>query len=1225
MGSSKKQTVGYRYSLGMHQILVHGPVDHLSRYTVDERTAWQGFSSGGRINVYAESLFGGEGREGGISGAMDFENGGPDQMPNDYLQSKLGGSIPAFRGVAGVVQRQMYLGNNPYLKKNAWRLQRINVRQDGIDQWYKERAGIGSLWTGPQAIYIALDISGSMDTITSNGQSRLTNAKASISLLLDFIKGLKSQSGQQLDIRGVAWGGTASGVQYVNATPANVDSLKTWFNGLGTTSSTDFRAGVASASAFFSAVLPGAARTVLFITDGEPDVGGSPPASTIATEAAATLFAIPGVKSFAYNIDLTNVSYTAMMDNTPQDGVPVITGGNPDAMFASLAASLGGTLDMNPAHIIRECLTDPIWGMGYAEGDIDDDSFTEAADRLFGEIMGISLLWDRQMPIEQFIGEIIKHINAAVYVHRKTGKFVLRLIRGDYDLGDLPVFDESNCEKVENFKRVEVGELTNSVSVNFWDSTTGKTSSQTAQDPALVQQQGAVINTTMQYPGFTNQSIVGRIALRDLRTLSTPLASCTLYANADSGARDMNIGDVLALSWEDYGLVSLPMRITAMTLGDGKSNKVKLTLTQDTFFMPDYGVITPPDTGWEDPSQEPLPISRQSAEELPYYEMVQQMTQSVVDAQLATEPDTGILGAAASRPQDGAINARFTVDAGAGYEDVGVVDFCPSALLDGAIGRGPDDDIITAKLGSSLDSVELGTYAKINSEYVYLVSRAGLVFTVKRGVLDTVPQEHPDESVILFSDPFIEIDPTEYVASDSVSTKLLTVAGQGTLADDLATPMVAVMNSRAIRPYPPGNLKINGEYDPGEVLFAFDVSWESRNRTLQTSPDLVGYYDGSVTPEAGTTYTVRFFVDNDMKVEYTGVTDTFYNGLTFSANGDGRVEVVAVRDGYESWQVSSSVEFPYTGGLLLEGTLPVAYLGVPYSGSLTATGGVPPIVWSLGAGAPAEWSIDPDTGEITGTATVADTYEFDVIAEDDTGEIATSPQSVVVSVGDQYWANVHSLMHFNGADGSDVFTDQTGRVWTKTGTPIISTTQSKFGGASFRSLTNGSYLSTPHVAGAFDTAGDITVEAWVYRTAASTGDRDVIASKYSTFASDGFTFQIGNGSNPGKANFSMGASGTFYVAQGTSTIPLNTWVHICGEKEGKVLRIYVNGVLEHSATIDPSHNPADNSTEMRFAHDAIDGARTFTGYIDEFRWTQGVARYKGTNFTPATAEFPSSG
>ena len=51
-GRSKAQTVGFRYALGMHLALCHGPVDAIREILVDRRTAWSvttgsGVSGGG--------------------------------------------------------------------------------------------------------------------------------------------------------------------------------------------------------------------------------------------------------------------------------------------------------------------------------------------------------------------------------------------------------------------------------------------------------------------------------------------------------------------------------------------------------------------------------------------------------------------------------------------------------------------------------------------------------------------------------------------------------------------------------------------------------------------------------------------------------------------------------------------------------------------------------------------------------------------------------------------------------------------------------------------------------------------------------------------------------------------------------------------------------------------------------------------------------------------------
>lgn len=115
-GGSKKQTVGYRYHIGMHMALCHGPVDEVREIRVGGRTAWTGsVTANQQLAIDAEELFGGEEREGGIVGDVDVEFGGAAQAKNDYLLGRLG-DVPAFRGLLALVLRRPYLGTVPRFK-----------------------------------------------------------------------------------------------------------------------------------------------------------------------------------------------------------------------------------------------------------------------------------------------------------------------------------------------------------------------------------------------------------------------------------------------------------------------------------------------------------------------------------------------------------------------------------------------------------------------------------------------------------------------------------------------------------------------------------------------------------------------------------------------------------------------------------------------------------------------------------------------------------------------------------------------------------------------------------------------------------------------------------------------------------------------------------------------------------------------------------------------------
>ncbi len=637
MGSSKKQTVGYEYYLGNHLGLCHGPIDRIVRLRWDERDAWIGDSAGGTINVNARDLFGGEKREGGISGNLQFDPGHSTQGFNGYLTSQLGGTVPAFRGIAALALNQMYLGNNPYLKKMDVRASRIHTRQDGIAQWYDAKAQIGGMNTviadaclaftarnsDGFASFRALASDGSRvvgvgtanfltysddqgDTWTRVAAPWISEARgiafgagvwiAAINAATDGI--YRSTDGinwtrptlgfQGAGFNSVIWAGAyfvavgGAGVVY----HGTADGL-TWAKRAGNAlpsgwphqalnavafndgvcviaGQNQFLATVSVASGFDFTIRTSPVTATFNCAAWSPSenmfyVGGTLARGAVSTDGGSTWTALVIGAAPITACLVTGAEFLVLASGTASTtaryyrksgGIwadcPIPTANSGEVRgfaFAGEKLVFGGTAsfvgnatyleppatpcaDMNPAHIIRECLTDPDWGMGYAEADVDDDSFTAAADTLHAEQMGISLLWDSQSKIEEFIDLIVQHIDAALYVDNVTGKFTLKLIRSDYDVGTIIELGEGEIERVEGYSRPAFGELINQVTVNYWDQATGQTATTTAHDQALQQMQGGAIGTTVQYPGFTNPrcETCGRYPLRYCHAQSMPRA-----------------------------------------------------------------------------------------------------------------------------------------------------------------------------------------------------------------------------------------------------------------------------------------------------------------------------------------------------------------------------------------------------------------------------------------------------------------------------------------------------------------------------------------------------------------------------------------------------------------------------------------------------------------------------------------------------------------------------
>ncbi|MEJ7831350.1 MAG: phage tail protein [Nocardioides sp.] len=903
--SGKAQTIGYKHHVGMHMVLCHGPIDSVIRLDFHEREGWAGSASGGTITVSANELFGGQKREGGVSGLVDVMMGLPTQTKNSYLLSKIGPSIPAYRGVVSLVFRgagasSFYWGNNPYLKPVRMRGQRIHIRQNGIPQWYDAKAPIGEAGlTGDQAILIAVDKSGSM------AGARITNAKTGINGFLDFLAPYVGQV--VVDIQIVGWSAGAPTIMTKRAvTSEGIAQLKAFVSGIAIGGGTDFSNGVNSAPAFFADAPADATRSLLFLTDGEPNSE----ANTVL--AVNTVNSLTGVSVYGFNIDLTNTTQTARLDNTPGDGVPVISGADPDALTSTLSGVFSGGSDLNPSHLIRECLTDPDWGMGYAEEDVDDAKFMAAADKLFNEKMGMSLVWDRQMSLESFISEVVRHIDGALFVSRTSGKFVLKLTRDDYDPAALLLLDESNIEKIDSPSRPAFGELVNSVSVNFWNAATGKQDSVTLHDPAGVQMQGTVINTTMQYPGFTNLRIASMVGSRDLRALSNPFLTCTIYAK--DAAKDLEIGDTFRLSWAKWRLSNVVMRVTGFALGDGRTSQVRISCVEDVFSTPMNAVYTPAPEGWVDPASPPLPAAADDAFEVPYYEIVQARGQTETDTALTADPDLGYLGAAAMRGSASAINAELWTDAGAGYASAGTMDLSAGGFLTAALGKKDTAAALTGFV--DLDIVKVGTHCQIGTGpdaelcRVDAITTAGAL-TLGRGVLDTVPQIHAAGRQVLFWDEYGGRDAVEYATGEIIKAKVTPISGAGQVPLSAATERTVAMATRAYRPYPPANLTINGDsYEPdSHYEDELTIAWAHRDRTLQTSGELADHFDGSIGPEAGVTYRLIAYIGG-LPVD---TVEPVVTPLAYTPTREGliRIEADTKRDGVYSWQAASH-EFFYS-------------------------------------------------------------------------------------------------------------------------------------------------------------------------------------------------------------------------------------------------------------------------------------------------------------------------
>ena len=274
---------------------------------------------------------------------------------------------------------------------------------------------------------------------------------------------------------------------------------------------------------------------------------------------------------------------------------------------------------------------------------------------------------------------------------------------------------------------------------------------------------------------------------------------------------------------------------------------------------------------------------------------------------------------------------------------------------------------------------------------------------------------------------------------------------------------------------------------------------------------------------------------------------------------------------------------------------------------LTISSGV-----SSGGGSGLTWSSVPASPTASGTAgNIAYDGSYIYVCQ------ATNAWGRAPVAWDNNFSSVTSLLQFDLAFP----VDSAGNSWTISGSPTMSRTGGKFGGAIVFPNSPASYITTSRTNELEIGDSDFTLEWWLRPTAYPAGSNpqynSLLYSTRGTAAVAGFIAVM----NPaGKlATFISSNSSSWDISAGTlfttSVIPLNQWTHIALTRSGTTYRGFFNGALEVTTTL--SGTPSTGTGGMFIAGDT--GGERFVGSMDDFRFTK-MCRYT-TTFTPPIAAF----
>jgi hypothetical protein len=194
--------------------------------------------------------------------------------------------------------------------------------------------------------------------------------------------------------------------------------------------------------------------------------------------------------------------------------------------------------------------------------------------------------------------------------------------------------------------------------------------------------------------------------------------------------------------------------------------------------------------------------------------------------------------------------------------------------------------------------------------------------------------------------------------------------------------------------------------------------------------------------------------------------------------------------------------------------------------------------------------------------------------------------------------NTNAKLHVTGHQGHVLDKSQSANL-KLVGNTAASTTQAKFSNtASVYFDGTEDYITIPN----FEDigSGDFTIEMFIYQTAS--GSYPTLFSTVANYATtNGLRISTGNNNN----TLQVASAGSALI-NASSAFNNSTWNHIALVRSGTTLTLYLNGSSVGSAT-----NSQSFVSDTFYIGDVTGTGSpyTFTGYIQDFRVTNGLARY----------------
>lgn len=572
-----------------------------------------------------------------------------------------------------------------------------------------------------------------------------------------------------------------------------------------------------------------------------------------------------------------------------------------------------GSLDINPGEAMYTVMRDPWRGMDIPADKVNIASFRSSAETLITERHGCSLVVSSAQQGKNVLREVLRQIDG-VLAENQQGEAELRLIRDDYDPDTLPIFDEDDIIEIRNYSRTSWRDVVTEVKVSFSsrDKDSGRVA--IAQNMATLNMLGQRRTSEVSFPFCYDEALANQLAARELSRLSIPLIRFTAIMNRS--AFQLSVGDVLKITWPEYGILELIVRVQKVNLGTLDDNRVRVDVLQDRFAASNTVFAPPAASGWVSDRADPVSIAVQEVVEQPYF----------IGSRLESPVEDGF-GAVipfALRPQEDSTGFTLNSDIETGplgYFDPSTVAYPVTGLFASNFSAEAGFETGLSAAGFTINTVSgtpvSSTVAEIRVADTGLIYSSGewmayegvidnadgsfALGNVRRGLMGTQPIAHDIGGRVWFFTPQLAgqgASTGELLENGTIFYKMLDRVGATERSPVVETEQQQTLQDIADRPLRPRNLQIDGS----RAQVPFDASadpmlaltWVASNRTA----DQISFEnDAGETPDQAETYDVEVFVDGvqDMALSQAGVSSGVNIDLSSATGQSGEIRVYSRR------------------------------------------------------------------------------------------------------------------------------------------------------------------------------------------------------------------------------------------------------------------------------------------------------------------------------------------